>query len=399
MVFLLFYTAVKLWGAMFWRLAFLSPFGDRFTIDNYFLLSFNHILDYINLLLFLLPITLIILFLKIKFSKNETLPVRNETTVYMTLTIFLGLLAIFFIEPKIGMARDWDIMATALIGASLAGFYLWINSFKQIRYFHVTSLILILIQISIFVPWLSINNSLGNSYEYAMSVMEMDPQHNRSGLLILRRIGKDAGNHREYARLTKQIEIYFPEMSLQKKAIQYYKREVYSKAAQLFQQAINTNPGYYGSYQGLAECYNKLGRHELALEYIIMADGLNPNNAMVNYDMGSIYYNLKDTGSAVYYWKRSMDFDKSYSEVYLSLAKHYLKNNFYDSTLHYLSILHDSTYPTESFYIRGQAYMGIADTNTALKNYHKYEKVGSDSSIFEVIDFIKKNVSNKQSTN
>lgn len=379
MLFLILYIAVKLWGPLFWQLAFLSPFGDRFTIDNYYLLSLNHIMDYANLMVLMIPVTLVIFLIKSKLPKNEESPVSGEIATFLGTTTVFGLMAVFFIDPKLGMARDWDIMATILIGASITGSYLWINLFRKIKHFKTASLILILITFSIFIPWLSIHNSLGSLYRYTMAVMELDPQHNRSGLLTLKRIGKDAGNFREVARLAKQFDIYFPEIKVGKKAARYFKKGQFPKAAKLFQQVINANPGFYGAYNDLANCYTKLGKDELALENLLIADGLNPHSAKVNYDIGVAYHSLGEANKAIDYWYRCLNYNRSFPQAYLSLANYFLDNRQYDSTIHYLSELPNSVYSPESFYIRGMAHLALADTITAEENYHKYLQVGSDS--------------------
>jgi len=162
-------------GPLLLKIVFLHPLKWKFTIDNYNLFSLNHILDYFNLLFFLVPVTIFILIFFLIKGKAEFI---KETDIYfLVIAGAVSLIFSFIFEPRIGMARDWDLISFILIGSQLAGFYLFINLFRHLNIFKPAVIILILLQLSIFIPWLGLNNSLKASLVYAENIFRLSPHH------------------------------------------------------------------------------------------------------------------------------------------------------------------------------------------------------------------------------
>jgi len=280
--FVLFYAAVKLWAPMFWKLAFLPPLPGKFTTDDYYLFSPAHLVDFINLILFLMPVTVIVWVVYYQRGEQQERKVWAPETLFLAAACLSGLLAAFTLEPKLGMARDWDLMSTMLIGGSLTGIYLWILRFSRQPRFRAASLLLGLLSLSVFIPWLSLHNSIKNQYEYNLALMELDPKHGRSGFYTMISFHERQGNRAEAARLHNYCRINFPEVYLVKEAEQLYRDGEYDRAVEILNRAREHNPGWYVPYFDLGVCRIETGEPIRALQNLKTADALNPYNEEIN---------------------------------------------------------------------------------------------------------------------
>lgn len=383
------YIVVRSWAPLFWRMAFLPPLGDRFTIDDYFLLSPGHLLDYVNLLFFLIPVTMVILILAlIARNRKEAGETKPEYIFLATATVF-GLAAAFILEPKLGLARDWDLMSITLIGAGFYGIYYWIDNYHDHKFFRPTSLILIIMSLSIFIPWLALNNTTDALASYSTAVMQLDPRHSRPGLQTMGAYMEKRGNVDEARRLARYCEIHFPEIKLNREGGSLFNRGQYSQAESKLKRAIEENPSWFGLYLDLGMCQLKMNRPAEALENLKIADGLNPYNAYIHNYLGEAYMALGDTARALGCWRRSVAGDVTVSEAYLSLGIFHLMKRRPDSAMFYLSQIKDAKVTVDIYYWMGLASYMLKDTTAAFGSFDTYLRLGSDSGKIENIRRIK----------
>ncbi|RME23646.1 MAG: hypothetical protein D6800_09565, partial [Candidatus Zixiibacteriota bacterium] len=101
---------------LFIRFAVLPVVRDAFTVDGYTLLSLSHLLDIVNLLFLLVPGIAIAAVLLVRTRQWSFLSAPECR--FLLLLAVPCFLAVVVFDPKLGMARDWDLMSFA--GVSLA---------------------------------------------------------------------------------------------------------------------------------------------------------------------------------------------------------------------------------------------------------------------------------------
>jgi hypothetical protein len=380
------YTAVKLFGPSFWRLAFLSPLGDRFTIDGYTMLSGKHIVDYLNLLVLLIPVTLIVFILNLR---NSTQPKGIGGKLYALESIFLktgaviGLAAAFLLEPKLGMARDWDLMSVFLIGGGITGIYLWVTRYGQTRCFRTATILLFIMNLSVFIPWLTINNSPSALYDYNMSMMELDPQHGRAG--FFRMIAYNDGHNRpvEVARLNLYSQDTFPEMWLNKEGMEFLAAGDLSEAENRLNRALEHNPGFFSIYLNKALCHYEKKETDSVFEYLEYADALNPYNTFIHAFRGLAFTQAGEEDWARISWLKSIDFDARNPLSFLNLASYYLERDQADSAIHFMRRYPGVGNIHPVYFLLGTQRLIVNDSTTVFDNLMAVSVSGKDSVLEE----------------
>jgi tetratricopeptide (TPR) repeat protein len=214
-------------------------------------------------------------------------------SLFLSISLISGLLAAFSLEPKMSMGRDWDLMSTMLAGVVISGIYFWHDRFSKFRDFKPATILLIILSLSIFIPWLGLHNSIRGLHNYNLALLDLDPKHGRSAFYTLISFHERQGNRAEVNRLRRYCETNFPEVNISHEAEALYKRGDYVPAISLLKKAIKHNPSFYAPYYNMGECWLKLGKAEEALDYLLIADALNPYNPMTIRLIDSLKLELK----------------------------------------------------------------------------------------------------------
>ncbi len=88
---------------------------------------------------------------------------------------------------------------------------------------------------------------------------------------------------------------------------------------------------------------------EIALDYYLHANKLNPNNASLNYKLGLCYLEAKPASESIYYLKKAKKLNPKVNEDYnLYLAKAYHLNLEFNKAIHYYQIYRDNLSPEKA---------------------------------------------------
>ncbi|MEW6050245.1 MAG: hypothetical protein AB1644_04185 [Candidatus Zixiibacteriota bacterium] len=101
----------------YFRFAFVPIIADQFTVDGYTMFSAKHLLDFLNLLLVLLPGIIVAVPL---MSRTQGRAIsKQRVATFLSIVTICSLGAAFVFDPKLGMPRDWDLFAFWAIPFSL----------------------------------------------------------------------------------------------------------------------------------------------------------------------------------------------------------------------------------------------------------------------------------------
>lgn len=387
----LLYLAVVLAAPLSIKTIFLPPFGDRFATDGYFLLSWKHLVDYLNLVLFLSPIILVIILIGIKRPQRSESSFKKSSSLFILVSAVMGGMAAFIIEPKLGMARDWDLFSTMLIPAQLAGIYLWTVYYESHKSFQPATLLLIVLNLSIFIPWLALNNSPDGLRRYAVDIMKLDPKHGRTGLYTMVSMLPEQGSPSEAEQLKKFCAANYPETEMVRQTEGYLLAGNLDGAEKLIDKAIEENRSFFRGYQLKARVQLARGKYEPALENFKIADALNPYNSENSYFMATIYLKLGQPDKALGMFRRSIRYDAINPFPYLDLANYFFDRGKADSARYYFGLIPDTAevYPYGLYYNFGMDGLKFGDTSKAIFFFDRYLEVGEDSALINEVLGIK----------
>lgn len=293
----------------FFKFAFIPIVSNRFTLNSYTLLSLNHLLDSLNLLILLSPG--IIIFLSILLTKFTWTSLKKPELIFLMIGSISAFGAVFILDPKLGMPRDWDLFSYS--GIFIVGFviiYLLLNKEKLRSYKSILSLIVLLNFAFLF------SRAVAQHHEevaikHLKNYINFDPVKNQSVYLPLIKYYSNLGDQQKIEELRSERDKRYPSRLLNKEGLTEYNQGNLDQAMKNINEALKYNPVNSGIYGNLALCLMELKQYDSALTLLQIADGLNPGNNINYSNLGDCYYLKNDYKEAERYYLKSLSLDSN----------------------------------------------------------------------------------------
>ena len=347
----------------FFRFAFVPLLENRFTVEGYTLFSLKHIVDYLNLSILLLPglplvaVTLFFLPLKKVFRQREY--------HYLLILLVSTLGAVFIFDPKLGMPRDWDLFSFSGVPLVILGYYLVLENRRFIKSYITVTVLSIVLGFLSFFPRVMSQVVPEVSVGHCKNYFELDKMKNRTARLILITFYRKAGDENMAQLERERWRADFPEKRLVDSAVVLINTGHPLEAVPLLRRVLQINPLYADAWLNLGTCYTYLQDYDLAIKYLIIANGLNPYNAQFLNDLGAAYLYMANYQRAEKALKQSVSFDTTLFQALFNLVQLYALQNDEDKYYQYfLKLVSRSEASAE-------VLKGLGDSNLRRRDYRR----------------------------
>ena len=150
---------------------FVPLFETRFS--PYTLFSFQHLTDIVNLLLLIAPLPLLI-GLSTLVDNSRGLLSKSKELWFFGWSTAGGLCLLFFVDPKLGAVRDWDLLALYGIPLVFLALRLSFKTFKRKGMRFLLAQISLAVLISHTIPWVASNSNPAKTLPYLKKVIAHD---------------------------------------------------------------------------------------------------------------------------------------------------------------------------------------------------------------------------------
>ncbi len=362
----------------FFRFAFVPLLENRFTVEGYTLFSIRHLADYLNLLLLLLP------GLPIVVAALWSTPLRNilkrRECRFLLILAASTLGAIFVLDPKLGMPRDWDLFSFVGVPLAIVSYYLVLGNRRSTDSYVSVCVLSITLCLLGLCPRVvaQVNSSISVSHfkDYLM----MDRVKNRNGRGILKRFYRAQGQEQEARKVRVKRRQDFPEEGTYIEANRLMKAGSTRRAAALFTRVVDLNPIYWNAWSALGNCYKNLKEYDSALVCLEIADGLNPYNDSICNRLAWTCFHKGDYGRARRLWLNMLEQDSLLIDPKRGLARLYQVTG--DEERYYQYIVRAASRndaPLDIVKSLGDYYLSLGAYEEAARTYEKALEKGLDS--------------------
>lgn len=309
---------------------------------NYWTLSPAHLLDILNASVLLAPIGFILLLTMPLWRRTNTLSLNNRGVVLLAVAL-LTFLAAFFIDPKLGAPRDFDLLAVFGIPLSIFATYLFLLQVapgKSISLILIPALVVLVVHIAPNlhekhypqIAAVHLDRMLADDAHYQIEYLAGDRgvswgtiltrEENRPDLAakyFRRRINGDDTDSRGWSNLGEV----------------FYLAQQYDSAGYFYQQAIirDSSIAYY--WFRLAETESRSDHPYLAGQLIQKAASLAPENPRIQFAAGVILSAADEPATAIEHYRAADRLDPQSSGAVCNIASLYLKDGALDSACVY----------------------------------------------------------------
>jgi len=309
------YVASINWSFRFY---FLTPWKDRFTVDGYTWFSGSHLLDLANLLLVLLPALPMLMGLLGAVSVRAAL--KRPTYRFLLIALISVLGVVFVLDPRLGMARDWNLFSFAGVPLTLLAFYTLIDNRDRIHRYRLAGALAVLLGGLVLFPRAQgladprIALAHFDVYRY------MDLGRSWDAGAYLQVYYTEAGQPEKGDSIAAEWWGTYPAAVLHGEAAKLSQRGKNRQAADLLSRAIRVNPKFWNAWASLGAAYGNLRVYDSAEVCFQIAVGLNPSNAIIYNNWGYACFQAGQLDRAEEMWTRSLAFDSTMYEPLVGMA-------------------------------------------------------------------------------
>jgi len=365
------------------RHALVPVLNNRFTVEGYSMFSWKHLVDYLNLLVLLLPACILSLAVVFRFPLRE---LWNKSSYRFLITMLIpSLLLVFLIEPKLGMPRDWDLFSFAGVPLVVTLFYALVDSRSKIQGSTAAGMLAIVLGLLVLAPRVGTQVVSRVSIDLFDNLAELDRLRNRSVQDVVFLYFERRGDFAEAERRRAEYRAEFPDVGWVEQASDLASIGMQDSAAILYRKVIEYNPSHSIAWSNLGISYFNNKQYDSALAYLKVSDGIYPLNWSTYNHLGATYNVLGEQEIAERYWMRALELDPNNvksREHLLSLyqsqgrLKEYLNLQF-----EIFKMAQSEDAPLEYIQMMGDLYISQGLFGEAAVSYERALERGLDSSI------------------
>lgn len=274
-------------------------FLQFFHSDNYFaysIFSWAHLIDWLNANLLIAPFGIVVT-ISILFFSRKNIEWKNKTFRFLLTSTFFGILFTFITFFSLGMARDWDFIASFFLPLGFLSIYVLAKSNFSIKNTRVIAFIVVLN----FLHWVSW-------------------------------IGLNANEKRTLERVKILNDPYLlghvPRLNFYENLGSYYwAQKNYVEARNYFEQYIQIDSSNTRILGNLSAIYMKLNEVDKNFWALKRAVDVNSPNPAVYINLGIEYSKRGDAETAIALYKKAIAMDSTRAKAYANLGSLYMQRN------------------------------------------------------------------------
>jgi len=322
-------------NSYFFKLSLVPIFGNRFTVDGYTLFSITHLLDVINLLILVVPLTMLTLTL-LFINRQHLLPLSIKAW-YLIILIVSVFLALFLFDPKIGMPRDWDLFSFAGLPLMLLSSLLLFSLLKKKIITRSVLILALSMNLMFLTPRVYTQTSYNHALDQFRQYISWDPLKNRSGMSMLADHYNKLGDTAQAAIEIERWREEYPEWQQNRVAMKMSNEGYIDESINIYKDIIKNNPIYPAAYSNLGLAYMKLMNLDSAGVYLEIAQGMNPYNHRVLANLGMYHFHKKNYTKAEELFERALERDSLISTAVIGMLNTYKMKNEREKFYKYLT--------------------------------------------------------------
>jgi len=323
-----------------------------YSPGEYSIISMAHIIDIANEILLIAPIIVIavLLFIRYRLSKtkdeteepkesNELKELTKKFKYFFALLLVPSILFILIFDPKLGMARDWDLFSTPMAIVGLVVILLAVTGKYFVALSKYSKTILVYGSIVFVSVWIIMNSSEPKQLTRAEKLLTISDKNRSYSIELLGHYYWQVIDDKEKAlELFYQIDEISRSARICQKITQLeYKLGNYFKAIKSAHMGIEKNDKMIDLYILCGASYQKLKQPVKALELLHQARRLDPKRYNTYSYIGNTYIQMDSLDQALMAHKMSIRLKPDEATCYFNTAFVYIETKMFDSAQAYVN--------------------------------------------------------------
>ncbi len=281
------------------------------TDDNFInpLISWRHLLDWLNANLLIVPFGIAVS-VTLLISLRKQFRWNNPVLLFLATTALCGLAFTYAISSGLGMARDWDFLASFFLPVAFLNIYLF-RFYLQSKEEAPIVVAIVALAFLHWIAWVGINAS--------------EERHLARAKLL---------NNPRLLGYVAQLNY------LETMGAFYYARKDFPDAQPYFDRYLQVDSFNVRILANVSDLYRKMGDDEKSFHFLRRAAELHSPNASVYMDLGVAYAARGDTASAISLNEKAVEIDSLHAKAHANLGMLYFQKKNYSAAIeHYVKAI------------------------------------------------------------
>lgn len=254
---------------------FLMPLLRIQSSHGYTVFSARHLADFLNEHV-LLSSSGIVLLVWLTAFHWKRIDWNHPVAAFLLLITLYFVGYSFFLDPRLGMARDWDLLAACAVGYTVLGIYLAPKVVNAQRMLSYMATVLAATALFSAVPWFATNSVERIAVERFRSLLRLDPQGRAYGYENLAIFYRDKQRMRDTIQALREAVRFCPANPRLRVNLgsAYAAEGLLEEAIREYREAITLKSDYAEAHYHLADVYRLTGRYDLAWRHVRIAQRL-----------------------------------------------------------------------------------------------------------------------------
>jgi tetratricopeptide (TPR) repeat protein len=307
------------------RFAFLPVVRDRFTASGYTMFSGKHLLDIANQLILLSPGLLVLAVFGV--STRERLAATSQLFRFAVLVLACSLTSVLIFDPKLGMARDWDLFGFVGVALNFLLLVFVLGRKKSNRPALIAALLAVALSGTFLVARVAAKRTDDIAIKRLESFTPLDPVRNNKNGLLISTYYLDHGDSLKGLQIDSAWQRSNRDIFMCAYGKALFDSGKVVQALSAYRQAIAINPFEAIGYNNLGHAFTNVGQLDSGRYYLQIAQGLRPKNGMIKCNLGWIAFQQGDDEEAEKLWLESIKLDSASITPQMFLLRLYKKDN------------------------------------------------------------------------
>lgn len=298
-----------LFGVPAWRDSLTLQFalvplpGSPYALEGYTLFSASHLLDLANLAFLLLPGGAVLIAAIAAAPRRRFL--RGGPARFLAWLILSTSGAVFLLDPKLGMPRDWDVFAFAGIPWAVGLAWFWAHAVSERPALRPFGPLAAGLGLLVLVPRLLVLGDPHLAVHPFAAYLHLDQKKSRNSRLLLVNYYEENGRQDLADAEVDRWNQDYPERRFLVAGIEARNRGDIDESIRWNRLALAENPQYFDAYNNLADGLLLQSRPQEAEPLLRIALAINPGEVDVIANLGTALYMLGDPAGAKREWSRA----------------------------------------------------------------------------------------------
>lgn len=309
-----------------------------FSDSEYSIFSLAHLFDILNEILLISPLSLVLAAYLLLNRKCYTH--TKSLSAFLSIIVVFSFLMLLTIDPKLGLARDWDLFSIPAAALGSAIVLLLLTKANKNTVGSYTTIVLGALSIVFLSAWILTNSSekrqlvraedllsssdksRGYSTELLAYYYRHEARNSKKALELLKSITGQALNARVYNKIAKaEIDL-----------------GLYDDALKSICKGLELDSNFAELYLMAGVTWVRMDKPELGLPYLLKARYLEPTRYNIYHSLGNTYYRLDSLEKAVMAFKKTINLKPDFAMAYIETGNMYRLMQHYDSALAYVQM-------------------------------------------------------------